>query len=306
MKAVRIHDFGGPEALRVETLEGPSAGPGQTLVRVRAAGVGPWDAWIRTGRSTKVSASDLPLILGSDIAGVVERADPDDSTFEEGDPVFGVANASFSGGYTTHAIAEARRLVRIPCQLSFEEAASLPVIGVTAWEMLALIEDVDPDRSVTVLGAAGNVGRLLVRLARIRGMRVFAFDMSGSLDPPDEGVTAIDRSGLTTACARSQVVFDTIGGATLREAAVALPREAIVVSSVEPLDVVSIGRDDLFAHFFIVDVRARSLSAIAALAALRLLKPLVGTVLPLEDARLAHEMIDGIRPHGRGKIVLKV
>jgi NADPH:quinone reductase-like Zn-dependent oxidoreductase len=167
MKAVRIHAFGGPDALRLDTLETPSSRPGQTLVRVRAAGVGPWDAWIRTGKSTKVSPDDLPLILGSDIAGVVEKADPADPTFKEGDPVFGVTNANFSGGYATHALAETQRLVRIPCQISFEEAASLPIIGVTAWQMLALIEDVEPGRNVTVLGAAGNVGRLLVQLMQL-------------------------------------------------------------------------------------------------------------------------------------------
>jgi NADPH:quinone reductase-like Zn-dependent oxidoreductase len=306
MKAVRIHAFGGPDALSVDTLETPSPGPGQTLVRVRAAGVGPWDAWIRTGKSTKVSPKDLPLILGSDIAGIVEKADPADPTFKEGDPVFGVTNPNFSGGYATHALADTQRLVRIPCQISFEEAASLPVIGVTAWEMLALIEDVEPDRTVTVLGAAGNVGRLLVQLARLRGLRVIAFGPSDASSKPDEGVRYIECSELAAACAMSRVVLDTIGGDVLRDAITALPRGAIVVSIVESPDLDGMDRRDLFAHYFIVDVRIRSLTAIATLAALRLLKPQVGSVLALEDARLAHEMIDGLRPHERGKIVLKV
>ena len=306
MKAIRIHDFGGPEALRFDTFETPIPTAGQTLVRVHAAGVGPWDAWIRTGQSTKVSRGDLPLILGSDIAGIVEKADPGDHFFKEGDPVFGVTNDRFSGGYATHAIAQTRRLVRIPCGLSFEEAASLPIIGVTAWEMLALIDDVASHETVTILGAAGNVGRLLVTLARLRGHRVFALGPVDASAPVDDGVTFIGRDGLSAACGASRVLFDTVGGELLRDAATALPREAVIVSIVEPLDVIALGRDDLFAHYFIVDVEARSLSAIAALASLTLLRPQVGTILPLADAQLAHEMIDGTRPHQRGKIVLKM
>jgi NADPH:quinone reductase-like Zn-dependent oxidoreductase len=104
----------------------------------------------------------------------------------------------------------------------------------------------------------------------------------------------------------SRVVLDTIGGDVLRDAIAALPPDAIVVSIVEPPDLDGMDRRDLIAHYFIVDVRIRSLSAIATLAALRLLKPQVGSVLSLEDAPLAHEMIDGLRPHERGKIVLKV
>jgi len=307
MKAVRIHAFGAPDRLILEDLETPRPSAGQTLVRVHAAGVGPWDAWIRAGRSVKVSALDLPATLGSDIAGIMELADPADATFAVGDPVFGVTNARFTGGYATHALAETHRLVKIPCQVSFEEAASLPVIGVTAWQMLALLPDVAAGSTVVVLGASGNVGALLVQLARLRGLHVRAFglkDTDGN-EGGEQHVERIERSDLARACAGARAVLDTVGGESLVEAMVALPKDGVVVSIVEPPDLDRVTRPDLFAHYFIVDVQVRALAAIAALVEVRLLKPRVGDVLPLAQAREAHEMLDGSRLHAQGKIVLR-
>jgi NADPH:quinone reductase-like Zn-dependent oxidoreductase len=103
-------------------------------VRVKAAGVGPWDALIREGKS--VVKSSLPLILGSDLSGLIEEIGPGVSDFKAGDEVYGVTNPDFCGAYAEFAVASASMVARKPNGLTHVEAASVPVIAVTAWQML--------------------------------------------------------------------------------------------------------------------------------------------------------------------------
>src|SRR5882672_5250770 len=105
MTVGRIHRFGPPDTIALEQLEVPEPREGEILVRVKAAGVGPWDAWIRMGRSAL--PQPLPLTLGSDISGVVDEVGPGVSEFTPGEAVFGVTNARFTGGYAEYAVAAA-------------------------------------------------------------------------------------------------------------------------------------------------------------------------------------------------------
>src|SRR3954471_7259433 len=110
MQAIRVHKFGGLDSLVTEDVPRPVPGDGEVLLRVRAAGVGPWDAWIRSGRS--VLPQPLPLTLGSDVSGVVEQLGANVSQFSVGDAVFGATNARFTGGYAEYAIASASMLAK--------------------------------------------------------------------------------------------------------------------------------------------------------------------------------------------------
>src|SRR5579871_3891350 len=125
--AVRIHQFGGPEVLVVEQIPVPEPSAEQLLVRIHAAGVGPWDAWIRSGQS--VLPQPLPLTLGSDVAGIVVAAGSPHSSFEAGAAVYGVTNARFTDGYAEYALVTRSMVARKPAQLTFVEAASVPVIA---------------------------------------------------------------------------------------------------------------------------------------------------------------------------------
>jgi NADPH:quinone reductase-like Zn-dependent oxidoreductase len=131
-KAVQVDTFGGIDAMHYRDVPLAHPGPGQVLVRVAAAGVGPWDAWIRSGNS--VLPQPLPLTLGSDIAGTIVLTGEGVSDLAPGDDVFGVTNPRFTDAYAEYAIAEACMLARKPAALSFAEAASVPVIAVTAWQ----------------------------------------------------------------------------------------------------------------------------------------------------------------------------
>lgn len=106
MKAIRVHAFGGLDALVYEDVARPGPGPGQAVVRVAAAGVGPWDAWIREGKS--VLPQPLPLTPGADLSGVIEATGPEVVGFTPGAAIFGVTNRRFTGAYAEYALAEAR------------------------------------------------------------------------------------------------------------------------------------------------------------------------------------------------------
>ena len=133
-KACRVHRFGPPDVITLEDFPPPAPGAGQALVRVKAAGVGPWDAWIRAGKSAL--PQPLPLTLGSDLSGVVEAIGPGVAHVAPGDPVFGVTNPHFIGSYANYAIATASMIAKKPAALGDVDAASVPVVAVTAWQAL--------------------------------------------------------------------------------------------------------------------------------------------------------------------------
>ena len=172
MKAVRIHRFGGPEVVVIEDVPVPTPGEQEVLVRVTAAGVAPWDALIREGLS-KVTPQP-PLTLGSDLSGVVQAVGKGGSGFVAGDEIYGVTNPQFCGAQAEYAVASAGMIALKPSSLDFAEAASVPVIAVTAWQMLFEYAQARRGETVMILGAAGNVGAYAVQMAIDSGVRVVA------------------------------------------------------------------------------------------------------------------------------------
>jgi NADPH:quinone reductase-like Zn-dependent oxidoreductase len=305
MKAVRVHKFGGPEVLVIDELPIPSAGPGQLLVRVAAAGVGPWDALIREGKS-KVSPPP-PLTLGSDLSGVVEAVGAGVAGFEVGDQVYGVTNSQFCGAYAEYALASAAMIAGKPQRLSHIEAASVPVVAVTAWQMLFDYAQVAAGQRILILGAAGNVGAYVVQLAARAGLHLVATAGSSDTDYVRslgaETVIDFKIERFEDSVAPVDAVIDTVGGETRNRSFRTLKPGGILVSivSTDPLP----ERSDVRTVAFYVDVTTARLDNITALLDRGELVTQVGTVLPLEQARTAHEMLAGA-PHKRGKIVLSV
>src|SRR5262245_48102769 len=127
MKAARIQQFGPPNVIKIDELPRPEPGAGELVVRVKAAGVGHWDALIREG---KVQGEPLPLILGSELSGIVEAIGAGVSGFQTGDEVYGATNEQFTGGYAEYALPSAKRMAQKPTTLNFVEAASVPVVAV--------------------------------------------------------------------------------------------------------------------------------------------------------------------------------
>jgi NADPH:quinone reductase-like Zn-dependent oxidoreductase len=305
MKAGRIHRFGPPDVIVIEDVPKPTPSAGEILVRVAAAGVGPWDALIREGKS-RVSPQP-PLILGSDLSGVVEGFGAGVNRFNRGDELYGVTNPRFCGAYAEYALAKSSMVARKPTRLSHLEAVSVPVVAVTAWQMLFEYAQLQAGQSVLILGAAGNVGAYAVQLAARSGIHVIATAGPGDLEYARKlgAETVVDyRSDKLDYAAWSvDAVSDLVGGKTREEAVRALRPGGILVSVVssDPLR----QHSDVRSVFFYADVTTARLNAISEMLDAGELSTDVGTALPLEQARAAHEMLAGA-PHPRGKIVLRV
>jgi len=277
----------------------------QVLVRVQGAGVGPWDALIREQKSAV--DTPLPLILGSDLSGVVEQAGSRDSQWKPGDEIYGATNAQFIGAYAEFALASVNRIARKPAALSFIEAASVPVVAVTAWQMLFDYASAKAGQSVLIHGAGGNVGAYAVQLAREAGLRVFATasaDDAGYVrELGAEQAMDYKQTRFEEIVPPVDIVLDMIGGDTRERSYRTIKPGGILVTVVsEPIRQTA---DNIRSVFFLVDVTTERLDRISERFNRHQLAPHIGSVVPLEEARAAHEMLAGA-PHRRGKIVLSM
>jgi NADPH:quinone reductase-like Zn-dependent oxidoreductase len=303
MRAVRVHQFGGPEVMSYEEMPVPQPGAGEVLVRIRAAGVGPWDALVRSGQSGL--PQPLPLTLGSDVAGVVESVGAGVSAFRPGDAVFGVTNSRFTDGYAELAAVRAASIALKPLKLDFVAAAGVPVVAVTAWEMLFKYAAVKSGQLILINGASGSVGEFAVQLAKLQGARIVASVSFGD----KEYIRSLGADEIVDLRAGAvggpfDVIIDTVGGEIQARSVGFLRRGGILVSVVSPPDDSALARQGARGAFFIVDVTRQSLQNIARLVDSGSLRAHVGSVLPLAEARKAHEMLAGAVLRPPGKIIL--
>jgi NADPH:quinone reductase-like Zn-dependent oxidoreductase len=285
----------------------PEPGPGEVVIQVKAAAVGPWDALIRSGRSAL--PQPLPLTLGSDLSGVIDSVGPAVEGFEPGDEVFGVTNERFTGAYAEYAVAKATMIAPKPRTLNFTHAASVPVVAVTAWQMLVDYARLSSGHSVLVHGGAGNVGAYAVQLAKQMGGVVIATasakDGSYVRALGADGVIDYRATRFEQRVKQIDIVIDTVGGESLDRSYGILKRGGIVVSSAAVPSQERAEAYGIRSVFFLVQVTAERLRRIGALIDAGNLKTEVGEVLWLDEARRGHEMLEGA-PHRRGKIVIKV
>ena len=306
MMAWRVHEFGPPNVMRFERIARPTPGAGEVLVKVEAAGVGPWDGWIRGGKSAL--PQPLPLTLGSDLSGEVVAVAPEVSDLRVGDQVYGVTNPRFIGAYAEYALASAAMVSKKPSSLTYIEAASVPVIAVTAWQALFDQAKLKAGQTMVIHGAAGNVGAYAVQFAHHAGVRTVAtvatddFPFVRSLDAD----TLIDfkTQHFEEEVRNADAVIDLVGGETQRRSFQVLRRGGKLISAVSSPDQHLAQNHGVEAAFFLVNVTTQHLAEIAGLIDGGKLKTHVGAVLPLADAREAHLMLERMRLRPKGKIVL--
>jgi NADPH:quinone reductase-like Zn-dependent oxidoreductase len=306
MLAWRVHEFGSPDVMRLESVPRPEPEDGEVLVRVAAAGVGPWDAWIRSGRSAL--PQPLPLTLGSDLAGEIVAVGAGVSEMQRGDEVYGVTNPRFIGSYAEYALARATMISRKPASLTFVEAASVPVIAVTAWQALFDQATLEAGQSVVIQGAAGNVGAYAVQLAHRAGLRIIATASAedGAFVRQLGADTVIDFKSqrFEDEVREADAVIDLVGGEIQTRSFQVLRRGGKLISAVSAPDPQLAERHGVTAAFFLVDVSTRALTQIADLLDRGELRVRVGEVIPFADGRKAHLMLEDVLPRPKGKIVL--
>lgn len=194
MRAAAIEKFGGPEVLTVKTLAVPELDPSEVLIAVDTAGVGSWDADLRSGWSPNGHATRLPLVLGSDGSGVIAAVGSRIRRFEVGDKVYAYSWNNPKGGfYAEYVAVDAGNVAHVPRVLDMEHAGAIPVSGLTALKGIDEALRLQNDETVIIHGAAGGVGTLAVQLAKLRGARVLA------TADGQEGLALVRKLGADTA-----------------------------------------------------------------------------------------------------------
>ena len=298
MKAVVIDEFGGPGVLHVADRELPEPGAGQVRVRVRAAGVNGIDGTIRSGAAQQMFPTQLPAVLGLEIAGVVDGVGPGVEGLAAGDDVLGFADG---GGYAEYALATT--VAPKPAELGWTEAAALPVAAETALRVLRLLEVTQGD-TLLIHGAAGGVGTVAVQLAVARGATVIGTASEANHDhlrelgatPVLYGEGLVDR---VRAAAPDGVdaVFDAAGRGALPDSIALRGGTSRIVTIADPA---AFGLGIPFSGEAARD--AGDLAEVARQAGDGRLRVTVAETYSLEEAPAAHEAV--ATGHGRGKVVL--
>ena len=314
MRAMIITAFGGPDVFRPADLPAPVPGPGQLLVRLLATSVNPVDYKIRkAGGWAQVKP---PAVIGYDAAGVVEAVGAGVGGFQPGAKVFYTPRIfGRPGTYAEQQVVEADIVVAKPEHLTFLEAASLPLAGGTAWDMVVRLAAVKPGETVLVHAGAGGVGSLAVQLARVSGARVLATasERNAQLVMSLGADVVIDyrSEDFASATLREtggqgvEVAIDTVGGDTLARSVAAMKPYGRMVGCVScTADLSAALGKNLSVHFEFLERARYKMEALRTLAERRQLVPVIDSVLPLEEVAEAHRRIEA--GGMRGKIVLEV
>ncbi len=318
MKALRLISFGGPESFELCDLPRPVPHAGQVLVRVHATSINPLDYQVRRGDYPDLVP--LPAITGHDVSGVVEEVGPGVTAFSPGDEVWYTPQIfDGPGSYSEYHVAAQGIVGKKPSSLSHLEAASLTLVGGTAWEALVVRAALRVGESILVHGGAGGVGHVAIQLARAIGARVFTtvrqanFEFARSLGADvlidyekEDYVDAVLRE---TGGRGVDVVFDTIGGDTLSRSPDALAQLGRVVSIVDiarPQNLVQAWGKNASYHFVFTRQNRGKLDELSALIERGQLRPHVGAVYSLADIPLAHARLESPNNGVRGKIAIEV
>ncbi len=319
MKAIRVHQFGGPEVMRLEDVPNPRAAAGQVVVRVHAAGVNPVDTYIRAG--TYARKPELPFTPGTDGAGVVESAGPGVTRFKKGDRVY--IAGSLSGTYAELSLCPESQVHPLPERASFAQGAAMFVPYATAYRALFQLANALPGESLLVHGASGGVGTAAVQLARAAGLTVIGtagtdtgremIKKEGAHHALDHGAAnfAEQLQGLTGGKGVN-IILEMLANKNLGRdlPMLSMNGRVVVIGSrgtveINPRD--AMGRDAVIYAMSLWNAGEQRLASIHAALVAGLetgtLRPVIGKEMPLSDAAKAHEAV--MAPGAHGKIVLK-
>ena len=308
MKAIRIHKYGGPEVLQYEDAPRPQLGNGEVLIRVHAAGVNPADWKVREGHFKQLVQHKFPLILGWDLSGVIEEVGPGVSQFKKGDEVFSKPDTSRDGAYAECIVVRESEVALKPKSLHHVYAAAVPLAGITAWQALFDVAQLKRGQRVLIHGGSGGVGHFAVQFAKWKGAHVIATASTKNqqllqeigVDQPIDYTT----QRFEEVAKRVDVVLDTIGGDTQERSWKILKKGGLLASVFQPPDAERARKFGVRGAFVWSRPNGNELAEIATLIDSGNLKVVLDRILPLSEARRAHELSQN--GHARGKIVLRV
>ena len=308
MKAIRIHNYGGPEVLQYEDAPRPKPQAGEVLIRVHAAGVNPIDWKVREGHMKDFWPHKFPLILGWDLSGVVEELGRGMSRFKIGDEVYSLPDPTRNGAYADYIVVRESELALKPKSLHHIRAAAVPLAALTAWQSLFDTAQLQPGQRVLIHAGSGGVGHFAVQLAKWKGAYVFATASTKNQDLLRElGVDqAIDytQQRFEDVARNIDIVLDTIGGETQERSWSVLKKDGVLVSLVQPPSEEKAKKLGVRAAIIGAQPNGAQLTEIAKIIDSGKLAPVINRILPLSEARRAHELSQS--GHTHGKIALRV
>lgn len=308
MKAVVVHQYGGPEVLKLEDVPWPEPKDDQIRIRVIAAGVNPVDALIRSGFLAKFFNTKLPLVPGYDVAGTVESVGSKITKFKKGDAVFAYIGLKEGGGYAEYSVATEKEAALKPKSLNYIEAAAVPVVALTAWQALIDTAKLSSGQTVLIHGGSGGVGSFAIQIAKARGAKVIA-----TASTPNQGLlkelgadVTIDytKTKFEDVAKEVDVVLDSVGKDTLTRSYGVLKKGGYIVSLVARPDPAELEKRGINGSPLNVQPNSEELTGIGKLIDEKKLKVIISQVFPLTDAAKAQAQAE--TGHTRGKIVLKV
>jgi len=308
MKAIVVHEYGGPEVLHYEEAPRPQPNDNEVLIRVLAASVNPVDAAIRSGKYAEYFHTKLPLIPGMDAAGVIEKAGSKITALKAGDPVYAFFTLREEGGYGEFALAKEGEVARKPSSITYEEAAAVPAAGSTAWQALVDAAKLGAGQTVLIHGGSGGVGHFAIQIAKARGARVIATASTANQEFLKKlGVDqAIDYTAtkFEDVVKDVDVVLDAVGGDTLRRSYSVVKKGGIIVTIAGEPDQAALDAHGIRGVSISAAPKSETFAELTRLIEDGKVKPVVTQVFPLAEVAKAQEQI--ATRHTRGKIILRV
>ena len=308
MKAIRIHEFGGPEVLKIEDVEKPSPAAGEVLIKVYATSINPVDSKIRSGKNYQRYKNPMPMTLGFDVSGVIEEAGNEVTDFKNGDEVYARPDLNRDGAYAEYITIPASKIGFKPERLSHNEAAAVPLAGLTAWQGIFDHGRLEAGQRILIHGASGGVGTFAVQLAKWKDAYVIGTASENNIDflkqlGADE-VIDYKKQKFEDLLKDIDVVFDVIGGDTQKNSVKVLKEGGILVSTLGIVDKDLLTQKNIHGEAYMAQSIPDQLNQIAKLIDEGKLKPVIAKVMPLEQAAEAQK--ESEEGHVRGKIVLEV
>src|SRR5437899_4912803 len=311
MKAIRIHNYGGPEVLHYEDAPRPKPQAGEVLIRVHAAGVNPIDWKVREGYMKDFWPHKFPLILGWDLSGVVEELGPDAAAGEQfkiGDEVYSLTDPTRNGAYADYIVVRESELALKPNSLHHIRAAAVPLAALTAWQSLFDTAQLQPGQRLLIHAGSGGVGHLAVQLAKWKGAYVFATASTKNQDllrklGVDEPIDYTQQR-FEEIARKIDIVLDTLGDETQERSWSVLKKGGDLVSLCHPPSEAEEKELGVRAALLGARPSGEQLSEIAKIIDSGKLAPIIDRILPLSEARRAHELSQS--GHTHGKITMRV
>jgi NADPH:quinone reductase-like Zn-dependent oxidoreductase len=308
MKAIQLHQYGGPEVLQFEEVKKPVPQDDEVLIQVKAAALNPVDSKIRNGYMKDIVPKSFPFIPGWEASGIITETGRNVTAFKAGDEVLTRTPFNKGGAYAEYMVAGENEVVLKPRSLSFIDAAALSVVASAAYTSLFKATTVQAGQKIVILGAGGSVGLFAVQMAKTAGAIVIGIatgdDMEAVRSAGADQVIDYKTPQYAETIKDADLVLDFVGAPAQDDLWKVLRKDGLLLSTIPPPAVEKAKQFGVNTSFIFTAPDKTVLEKVAAMAGEGVIKGRIGKVLPLAEARQAHLLMDG-RTVG-GKIVLEI